>query len=226
MAGLAPHDLDLLGHDLPDDLRPWVKAELEPGEHVIWAARALLPPRTTSIPGRVTAALWAAALLSISGGCLYLVLGPLAERVQEVDGFLLATGLLSGIIGFFVVVGTVAASLTELGQGRGEAGPWYALTDRRAVVWEPQPDSKGIAVRAYPRGSVESVSRVEYPDGSGDVVFGLPKTAFGISPGFKTVADVRRVEKLAREVLVEKASAPHAADHDAGLPDDDAAEHY
>jgi hypothetical protein len=51
---------------------------------------------------------------------------------------------------------------------------------------------------------VKRVYRVEYTDGSGDVIFQQPTEAevYWIPPGFEKVPEVVRVERLVREALL------------------------
>src|SRR5262245_34488753 len=46
----------------------------------------------------------------------------------------------------------------------------YALTDRRAILWEPEPFG-GVAVRSYGPADLTELRRVEHPGDIGDLVF-------------------------------------------------------
>ena len=64
---------------------------------------------------------------------------------------------------------------------------------------------QGIEIHSIPRGKVVNVHRVEYRDGTGDVVFGFEKLddVCTIPQGFLGITDVRRVEEQVWRVLVE-----------------------
>lgn len=81
----------------------------------------------------------------------------------------------------------------------------YALTDRRAITWSPLWNWKGsLVVCSYYPGMLKSVTRIENPDGTGDVLFATePFTR----DGYFGVNKVRLVESMVFETLI----VPNAA---------------
>lgn len=180
--------------DLADDDRARVKAELAPGERLLWAGRPI--PK----PVRVTGGYLIAAFFALGCGaiCVLLILSLRAPAGRfapaENDGR--TVGAFSA--GFLAVITTwmtISAWRSKLAAARGEARRIYALTDRRAIFWQPVAGSEGVIVTSYRPELIENLYRIENPDGSGDVKFS------GTGPsgsGFDNIADVRRVEDLVR----------------------------
>jgi hypothetical protein len=199
--------------DLPEDLAGLVKPELQPGECLLWASRARGRP-PGFIPTPIRSSLFAVLSLGTSAGAGYLMFGPLRTRFERVDGLVTGIGLIAFVAG---LIAAFVASCTFLDKWwpRGLIpGNIYALTDRRAIIWVPVRGSKAVEVHAYTRGSVRSIHRLEYPDGSGSVRFDYPTEEYlGRPPGFDEIADVRRVEVLARRTLIEP-EADRRASHD------------
>jgi hypothetical protein len=87
-------------------------------------------------------------------------------------------------------------------------GSLYGLTDRRAMVWAPDPDTGLVRVVAFPFHRIVGVDRAERPDGSGDVCFRFDQGDL-LDPdeptGFEAVADVRGVEEQVRKTLADHA---------------------
>lgn len=192
--------------DLPDDLRGRVKAELEPGERLLWAEKAGRNAwdSATNYVGLLT---FSAGFLGLCVVCMVAFFGPLAGRLRGIENLLFAAGVGAGFIAFCLlasVVGTLGSWSWRLLK-RGRFGPtYYALTDRRAIAWTPVPDSEAVTVCSYPRRRSGRVQRVEYPDGSGDVVVtgsGEGESSWDALT-FEGVADVRRVEALVRATLI------------------------
>jgi hypothetical protein len=83
----------------------------------------------------------------------------------------------------------------------------YALTDRRAIVFEPQL-FRTVQVRSYTAAGLGAMSRVERGDGSGDLVFeeyttrGSNNTTTTTRRGFLAIANVHQVEGLIRKTLL------------------------
>jgi hypothetical protein len=195
-----------LGDDLPDDLLARIKAELEPGERVLWAAKSLGPHRESGSPWGCLG--WSLFFLAVSASAFFLTYGPPRSRVREIEGFLLSAGLLAGIVGISFVAVTMVSWVSNLRRSWTTKPPWHALTDRRAIVWESQVGSAGIAVHAYARGTVKGIHRIEFPDGTGDVIFSTSQIpAYEIQCGFLRIPEVIRVEGLTRDYLLDIASA-------------------
>jgi hypothetical protein len=189
--------------DLPEDLAGLVKPELQPGERLLWASTARVRP-PGFIPYPIRSSAFAVLSFGTSAGAAYLMFGPLRPRFARADGLLAGIGVFAFVAGLIAAFVAFCAFLDKWWPRNLIPGNIYALTDRRAIIWVPQRGSKAIEVHAYSRGSVQSIHRLEYPDGSGSVRFGYPNEEFQRGPsGFEEIADVRRVEVLARRTLIE-----------------------
>jgi hypothetical protein len=71
----------------------------------------------------------------------------------------------------------------------------YAITDRRVIMWTPEPRGDAVGVQALGRGQIKSLVRIERPDGSGHLEF------YGRFK-FTYVPEVRRVEQIVRSNLM------------------------
>jgi hypothetical protein len=186
----GPPELD----DLPDDLRARLKGELAPGERLLWAGRPL--PK----PVRVTSGYIVAAMVALGFAAIFVVLlalpMPQPNQFEKPDqGGRVAAGIVSGFLAFLIIYFTIRGWQQKFATARGEVRRLYALTDRRAILWQPVIGSEAVTVTSYYPRLIEKLYRVENPDGSGDVKFS------GAGPwgsGFDNIADVRRVEDLVR----------------------------
>ncbi|HWE40046.1 MAG TPA: hypothetical protein VG406_26075 [Isosphaeraceae bacterium] len=186
----GPPELD----DLPDDLRARLKAELAPGERLLWAGRPSPKPVQVT-KGYVIAALVALGLAALCVALLALPMPP-PDRFEQPDkGSRIVLALGIGFLALMIALLTVAVWNSKVAGARREARRLYALTDRRAVVWKPIPGSEAVTVTSYHPRQIEGLHRVENPDGTGDVLFS-GSGAWGT--GFHGIADVRRVEDLVR----------------------------
>jgi hypothetical protein len=82
----------------------------------------------------------------------------------------------------------------------------YVLTDRRAIAWEPRLFG-GMTIRNYTRAGLGQITRIENRDGSGSLVFQEYTVRDSDSStthrnGFMHIDDVRQVEQLVRQTLV------------------------
>jgi hypothetical protein len=165
-----------------------VQAELAEGERLVWAGRARRPEPPVPLV-LVGGLLLGGVLLGVRGGGAAFVFLCLVAGV----GLLLAVALRNAL--------------------QGEGG-FYALTDRRAILWLPARPAGSYQVRSFRPGEMNTLFRLEHPDDSGDLIFhelplppGLWWVLFGESGtfqlGFKRIAQVRRVEELLRRTLLE-----------------------
>ncbi|WP_435009430.1 hypothetical protein P12x_000682 [Tundrisphaera lichenicola] len=82
----------------------------------------------------------------------------------------------------------------------------YALTNRRAITWEPSPWA-GTQIRSYGRAELTSIARNQRGDGSGDLIFqefvtyGRRGRTNVTRRGFFGIDRVREVENLIRTNL-------------------------
>jgi hypothetical protein len=92
----------------------------------------------------------------------------------------------------------------------------YALTDRRAIIWEPGWFGR-ITIRNYTAAGLGRMSRVEGPDGSGDLVFEEITTVsssnsgtstYTTRRGFLCIDKVREVDELVRRTLLSGGTVP------------------
>lgn len=194
---------DEIAGDLAEHLRARVKTELEPGERLLWADRAY--HRHDRISGAFLAWGFIVVVLAVVS-CIswaQFVRNPLGEI-----GGLLSLGLGLGVVEFFVVLGLVSNWLRRRGERVKRENTLYALTDRRAILWEPVVSSGAVKIVTFPKGCVSGVHRLEYSDGSGDVLFRTRGSGFQYGDeywgpsGFLGVVNVRRVEEQVRRTLV------------------------
>jgi hypothetical protein len=187
---------------LPEDLLGLIKPELAPGERLIWASRA--NPRPSRSPsGYEVGALWALGLFLVSAVCFAAFFGAFGGRFATIEAVSGTLGFLLGIASFLVLVGMAGTWISKEAENPIVKKGCYALTDRRAIVWNAKSGSSAIDVSSYHRGTIKNLHRSEYPDGSGDVIFRLGE---GLSEwpevGFQGIAEVRRVEDLVRRFLI------------------------
>jgi hypothetical protein len=176
---------------LPPELETRVQSELAAGERLVWVGQ----PR----PGR--------ALL----GSLILVLFAIPWTAFAVFWMVLASGanLWFALFGVpFVVIG-LGMLTAPLGVWRKARQTCYALTDRRAIVWEPGLFGS-VRVRSFGPEHLGALSRVERPDGSGDLIFEEFWTRHRRShhtvqrSGFLAIDRVREVEEMIRKTLLSR----------------------
>ena len=186
----------------PEELVPLVKPELQPGERLLWASRALAgSPSTIAMP---TTGLWIwfLGIASVGVGC-FAVLPRSADRPSQSPDILIGIiGVLSVIAAILMAVGFVSNLVGQWSDRWKVAGQSYALTDRRAMIWVPQ--ARGaVSVHTFQRGTIkgQDLHRIQYPDGSGDVLF--RSASFQTPLGFLGIAEVSRVEELVRRFLVD-----------------------
>jgi hypothetical protein len=170
-----------------------VDAELAPGEKLIWVGQ----PRPDLV--------MRAAFFLVPFGIVF-------------AGFalvwILIAGLLSGGLMVpcglpFLAVGILLVA-SPVWLRRRARNTFYALTDRRAIVWEPGWRGS-FTVRNYTGAGLGHMARTERSDGSGDLVFEefttVNRSSNGTSSsttrrGFLAIDKVREVEDLVRRTLL------------------------
>lgn len=201
MAFFEPYSDSLLD----PELEARVQSELAPGEKLLWFGQprlrrsmlASIPILLFGIPWTAFSVFWIALALGMAGGA---------------KG---AGGPVPG--GFDICFPLFGLPFVVVGLGMISAPYWirraalktcYAVTDRRAIVWEPR--YGGLRVRSYAPCQLEQLSRTEYKDGSGDLVFeesmtGYPATSRAVyrRSGFMAIDHVRDVENLIRKNLLQ-----------------------
>ncbi len=200
------------GVELPADLAARVKAELEPGESLLWASQAVCPmPKpgqysTEEGPNVSAFVIWTLGLWTLAAITGLASLGQFGWISDEAETYLIMASLTLVTIGA-MLAGSLVVHGFKAGFGalmrKGERlRPIYALSDRRAIIWVPQSRLSAFQVIHQPARSLSGVHRIELPDSTGDVIFESGQSHW--SPGgLKGVSDVRRVEALARSVLVD-----------------------
>ncbi len=196
---LFPPVADDLGDGMAEDLRARVKAELEPGERLIWAARSSPPP-----PPMAAYFVWTAiALFLFMIGTVMIAIAQSRSRWFERDNPT-PLGVMMDIVSLPILAGVIAGWISKRSAWLRQANACYAITDRRAISWIPEPGEDGIRVHSLPRGQIRDVTRVERLDGSGSLEFALAQESpdFYLSHHvFKFIPQVRRVEQIVRHNL-------------------------
>lgn len=211
-AAIDPSEPVLLGEgvELPPDLAAWVKAELEPGERLLWAGQAIRPltkPWSSAGQGPdvPSALIWMLGLWTLAAVAGFAARGRFGWLSDKAEAYVIMASLTLATMGAMLAA-SLAVNVVRSGFGailrRGaKSFSIYALTDRRAVVWVPQ--SRGaFQVIHQPARSLGGVHRIELPDGTGDVIF-QSRQDFWFPDGLKGISNVRRVEGLVRSVLVD-----------------------
>lgn len=199
--------------EFEDGLASLVKEELEPGERLLWAGRPLA--RRNRLP-RSAVVGWLIVVFAsaVSFGLIKMV--RMGANPAEGFGVLVVVAVaiaLGGCIG-------LAAGVNQRRVARSKReNTLYALTDRRAIIWAPAIAKGSVAVHTIPRGQVSRVHRIEFDDGTGDVVLTYESGAnwnwtvptsfesgvnwnWTIPTSFEGIANVRRVEEQVRRTLV------------------------
>ena len=195
-------DRDFAGRRPSDEFNP-IRADLAEGERIVWEGQPQLGPLALrSVP---------LALVGIPVGGFALIWIAMAYQITSEAPFPLAKVFpLFGLPVLLVGAGMLLAPAWAAWRG---SRTWYAITDRRAIIAEPQL-AAGVQTRSYRADALGNVVRNQRGDGSGDLVFEEiqtigPKGRLRITQrGFFAVADVRRVEALLGETLLSRRVAP------------------
>ncbi len=182
-----------------------VRSELRDGERLVWTgqprpsrfAKGALPIVLFGIPWTALAIVWMAAAsgLLFGGG----------------NGGMGAFNLIFPLFGLpFVLIGFGMLS-APYWMRRKARRTCYALTDRRAILWEAGWRGS-VTVRSYSPADLTRIRRVEYPNGDGDLIFDEFVTVGTNSKGHRTthtqqhgfvgIPNVRTVEDLLRSTLL------------------------
>jgi hypothetical protein len=190
----------LAGPALPDALATRLRAELQPGETLIWTCRpiasvAARPAWIFSLVGGVM--LVPMVLISLVMAAIFLGLALLAKSIC------IALFLVPFFAVLLVIIGMVVCMPFFARYSAGNTV--YALTDRRAIIWQKGPWA--FHVRSFAREQLGAIQRNERPDGTGDLIFEqIPyHDDHGHhlrSIGFTSIARVRDVEDLIRATLL------------------------
>jgi hypothetical protein len=199
------------GEPLPPELATRVESELAQGERLVWVGQPLPGLyRLRSIPMAIIgifflgfSLLW----LALTGGLAVVGAGMAGQADPAAGvgvGSFMGCFALVGLVPLAVGIGLVTAPLWMGSMARKTV---YALTDRRAIVFEPQL-FRTVQVRSYTAAGLGAMSRVERGDGSGDLVFeeyttrGSNNTTTTTRRGFLAIPNVHQVEGLIRKTLL------------------------
>lgn len=184
-----------------------IRSELRQGERLVWAgqplpgrhARQAWPMVLFGIPWTAFSVFWIVAASGILAGGV----GPRGGGSFTFLGFLFP---LFGVP--FVLIGLGMLS-SPYWVGRMASRTSYGLTDRRAIICQAGWGGS-IEVRSFGPAELTRIQRIEYPDGSGDLIFEeflLPnRNQRGYQNitqrrGFLAIDRVREVEDLIRKTL-------------------------
>jgi hypothetical protein len=213
MDGTTWPDAGAMLDDLTDGMRGRIKTELVPGERLLWAARCH-PRPDEGLGGFLVTELFNVVFLGAGGLCVGIHSGAFRPYLASSSGVLQGFGLVVGFLGILGHVCMVLAWFEHRAERARLASEFYAVTDRRAILWRLKSNIRGAAIYSLRRGEVAHVHRVEYADGSGQLRFALSgriREDFWPSLRFESIFEVRRVEELARETLIEAAPIPEDA---------------
>jgi hypothetical protein len=182
-------------------LQSELERELAPGECVVWSGQP--------IPSRYSRGTWPIVLFGIpwTAFALFWTGGAFWGTRQIPSDDAMATGFrwLFPLFGLpFILVGV--GMLSSPWWLRRKAGRvLYAVTDRRAILFEPA--WRGARkVRSFEPAALQALERTEHSDGSGDLIFtrdawrdsdGDRRTS---QVGFTGVPRVREVEEVIRKL--------------------------
>jgi hypothetical protein len=200
-ADFSVADTNELDDGLSNDLRALVKSELEPGERLLWAARCDPPAESHGVGFYMVCGI---TLCLLGLGLLLITTPPFMRRWN--DGTAGIGGLsFLGLAGVFLI-GLTGAWNTRSTARRRMIRTCYAVTDRRAITWAPEPKGDAVRVETLARGEVRKLVRIERPDGSGTLQLAGtgPDIEFGFYDyfSFAHISQVRRVEQIVRSNLV------------------------
>jgi len=205
-------DYPLFGNSyLPPELDSRVRSELNRGERLLWVGQPR-PGRfmRMAIPIVLFGLPWTAFSIFWMVGASGLLFGGFGKGPPG------AFRVLFPLFGLpFVLIGLAMLS-SPFWLRRKAKRTCYALTDRRAILWQPGWFG-GVEVRSYGPEDLTKIHRTQYADGSGSLVFEEFIT-FGRNSdghttrsttrrGFMYIEGVRAVEELLRQALLSEAAA-------------------
>jgi hypothetical protein len=178
-----------------------IKAELDPTEYLLWADRPLLPGSVRIPP---MPALFVAVLAGLSGFSLAALFGLVGQAWVDPRMVLLALLLAPCVLGGMIVAHLISLGVRRWLKRRRLTRLVYAVTDHRAIVAQIDGPSGDLRAVSLHPGEVTDTRRFENPDGSGDLYFLGDGHDEWLPTVFLEVPQVRFVEALARETLLER----------------------
>ncbi len=174
-----------------------IAAELTAGERIVWEGKPQLGPIAIKAAP--------VALVGILVGGFALGWITMAFHITDNSPFPFARVFpLFGLP--FLVIGAGMILMPAWAAWRGSRTR-YAITDRRAIVCEPQLVA-GIQTRSYAAGALGKIVRNQRNDGSGDLIFEEIQTIGSkgrlhiTQRGFFAITEVRHVEEILRATLL------------------------
>jgi hypothetical protein len=137
--------------------------ELDEGEQVLWSAHPITGRALSGSPGRVYLIL---AIVFGSVGLLMLVVGLILLLALR-DGAA-AASVAPFIIGGTFLFLTLMFGIFAIVFNASPRGTFYAITERRIIVITR---GRFYTVDSYSRDDIGRITRMERPDGSGDLIF-------------------------------------------------------
>jgi hypothetical protein len=140
-----------------------LESELEEGEELLWFGQPTADSNNRPTPARVFI-----ILVSIFGsfGLIFLVLGILFLAVFGIEAAGLPLTIIGGTFLFIALLYTfISIILSNLNSAKNTI---YAVTDRRIIIMEK---NKNTIVDSYGKKDIGPISRIERPDGTGDLIF-------------------------------------------------------
>jgi hypothetical protein len=213
--GGAPLDEgnETLTRDLDDVQRAALKAELDPGERILWAERAGAPPSPTvaKFP-----AFFAAVLCGLSGFALTVMYGIYGNPNLHPTQRAILLVMPPAAIGAMSLVGLSVSWFHHERRKWVRSRTFYALTDHRAIVGSDARFPGEVAIGFFTREMFDDTRCIEYGNGSGDVFFVKHDDVVWPEWGFLGISASRHVEGLVRQVLLGKGPIP-AIDEAVGI---------
>jgi hypothetical protein len=194
---------------LPEDLDNRVRSELRPGERLVWTGQPL--PRRfmrSAIPVVLFGIFCTAFAVFWMAGASGLFFGVGGGGPGGFDAFFFICFPLFGVPFVLIGLGMLSSPFWMYRQAKRTC---YALTDQRAIVWAAG-WFRSTEVRSFAPSDLSRMSRRDYADGSGDLIFEeflyMTRDCDGdlqsqmTERGFLGIADVREVEELVRRTLL------------------------
>jgi len=187
---------------LSSELRYRLRAEVSPPEKVCWVGR---PRASRLIVNSIPLVLGGFILFAVPGFMSAFILTlPTPEtpvrRLSPVPFFLVLS--VPFLVPGLLMIATPLWAFVE------QKRTLYMVTDRRLIVSRPTWDGK-IRTKSFLADDIGPLERVERPDGSGDLLFGLAveyRRKEGVNGvgrlGFFGIAQVGEVESLIRATLL------------------------
>jgi hypothetical protein len=194
VSGSPTNELDL-------DLFAQLKSALDPEEDVVWAERAMSPPRPTLAP---FPAFFTAVLCGLSGYTLMVLFGIHGLLELQPLELLLYAGLAPAALGSVVALGWIGRWVDFRRARWRLAHTFYALTQRRALVGVEASADGSIALDSVDSEVFDDTVCIEHPGGGGDVFFVKDGAVVWPELGFIGLARPRSIEDLLRMTLLGK----------------------